>query len=1439
MQTWIARKTAYWLSSELGTKISVRGLDVTWFLDVVIEDVTINDRHNKVLLESSTIKLDVEALNIRQKYLIIDLINIDNANLNLLKYHSDTAFNYSFLADYFKGEPDSSVSEPWAVSLKAIKLNKSKIRYQDLNTAKVADLIDYNHLELSNLNIDADNISLKGDSLNLRLNNLSAHEYSGFKLHRLNGDISLNKGLLEAKNLRLITNGSNIKTDLKFTFTNFSSFSNFIDSVNIESTFDNSIFDLSDLKYFTTDVKGMENIIHFNGVIKGKVSSLKARKFHFEFGSNSSFDGDISMDGLPDINETFIHLKVKSLNTDYYDLTNIRLPGNKKLELPKEVKNAGIIDIKGFFTGFIYDFVSSADFYTSIGKLETDLSLQTGKGKLLIYNGQFNLQKWNIGKMFEISDKVGEVSLTSTVNGEVLNKQHNNINIDAIVGSVRLLNNEFNDITIKGNLNNRLFNGNLAMNDELAVLNFKGMVDFTDKIPEFNFTADLKEAYLAKLNLWDHDQSSKISTHMDLNFKGSNLDNLLGSLRFDSTKYSEFDRTYFISKIELATENINHNTKKLSLKSDLVDASFYGMFTFNDFYTSLSNIVSQYLPSLNIVKSENQEVASIQMFDYSFQVKNAKPITEIFLPELSLLSEASIYGNYNSNNNTIILNGLAGDFLYRGIHFSDWYIKSKNLGSSIQINTGVSSIMADKDPEDNKEGLLIENFVFKAYMQGDTVKYDLGWNDKTTDDHNTGQIDGFFAFSDFPRIHASFENFNLVINDKRWIAKQQDDVIIDSTSIAIKEIDIESINQKLKLYGKISSDPGDILTLNFKDLDISNADLLINVKNVDFDGVLSGSVNLKDLYNTRRMEAEVQVKDFAFNKEKMGDANIKTIWNNEISAMDVQVDVINKGNISTHQPITAKGVIYTAKREEGNFDLDVIVKNYKLASLNPFMRGIASNIRGYASGALKLEGTFNRPVITGELDLLRSQAKIDYLNVTYSFAHKVNVEKELISANGITIYDSLGNTAKMDFNLKHQNFRKIDMNIDIAANNINSLNTTYKNNSLFYGSAFGTGKVNISGSFKEVDIKIDAESKPNSIVYIPINLAVDASENDFIRFINPNTSQNEKQETYLVSESGTNVDINLQVTDDASIQLFLPENIGNIKGTGNGNIQMNVNKQGELTMYGDYVMDQGSFLFTLGNVINRVFSIENGSNISFNGSPYDADISLSAVYHLRASVKDLPQEYGRIAVPVDCIIRLENDLYNPDISFSIRLPEENPELNRIIYSAIDTTDQAMMTQQMVSLLVLKKFALSSTNTLSSSVGSSSIEVLTDQLSNMLSQIIKDVDIGVKYRTGDELTDEEVEVALSTNLFNDRVSIDGNVGMYTTGTTQNTGGIVGDVVVDVKVTPDGRLRVKAFNKSDPFEISAASVNPYKQGIGVYYRYEFDKFSDIFRRKKKKQ
>ncbi len=192
---------------------------------------------------------------------------------------------------------------------------------------------------------------------------------------------------------------------------------------------------------------------------------------------------------------------------------------------------------------------------------------------------------------------------------------------------------------------------------------------------------------------------------------------------------------------------------------------------------------------------------------------------------------------------------------------------------------------------------------------------------------------------------------------------------------------------------------------------------------------------------------------------------------------------------------------------------------------------------------------------------------------------------------------------------------------------------------------------------------------------------------------------------------------------------------------------------------------------------------------------------------------------------------------NPEISFGIRMPNVDEDIQRQVFSTVDTTNEVIMSRQMISLLVLNNFNFTTDQAhLTSTLGSSSFELISNQLTNWLSQISKDFDIGINYRPADQLSSEELEVALSTQLWDDRVIIDGNIGM--TGdrmAQQNASNIIGDINVEVKLTPDGRMRVKAFNKYNNQEITGREA-PYTQGIGVFYRREFDKINELWLPKK---
>ena len=1446
VQSWIAGRAAAYLSEQMGTTVSIGGLDISWFMDIVVEDLIVKDKSGRDLLNTERLKADIGKFSRKQNYIGIYAISLKNAKINLVVNKADSLMNYDFILDYFAGTDTTTskkTSPPWKIGISGIGLKNCEFNYNNELKSGTFHGVDYDHLSIRNLNLDVRKLSVVADSITASIRSLSLREQSGFVLDDFSAQVCIRPTEIRASALKIITPHSKLDFNLVFEHSGYQAYNDFIDSVRMTGDFNPSELNLKDITYFAPEIEGMNNEISFKGLVKGTVSSLKARAFSFQTGKNTSFEGNISMDGLPDIMETFIHLKVKSLTTDYNDLSTFLLPGGQTLGLPAEINRLGIISIKGHFTGFYNDFVSAATFRTGVGTLVTDLSLKMSKSKTIDYNGHLELKNWQIDKTFPEAGDFGLLDFTSSLSGSITDYRDFSATMSANVNRLGMYGNEFRNIKIDGGISNRQFNGMLTLNDKLINLNFKGMVDFSDSLPRMNFTSTVNNAYLSKLHLWERDSSSCLSTKMNLNFTGTNIDNLLGTISFDSTYYKETTFSYHLDEFALQTRIDPFGKKSLNLKSDFLNARFQGKFTFADLYNSATNIISTYIPSLQLDAYSNKKIHKEQLFEYDISIKNTEAITAIFLPEFKLVGEANLFGSYNSATETVLLNGGAKRIYYQGVLFENWFIRGQNTGKLLQINTGSSSVVWKEPEPDDPLRMGIDNLDLLTVMQGDSIRYRINWLNTDTITINSGNISGSVLFNRAPQILVGLDTVALVINNQAWSITQKDDLIIDSTAVSVNELTVSGKGQQLRCTGRISENSHDVLNLWLDHFDISNSDLAFDRYDIDFDGNVNGKISLSDLYGERTIQSDIGIEKFAFNGEHLGDAKILSWWDNEIEGIGVDASIIYHGNVSTHNPVMVKGTIYPSSDKKRNFDLGITLLNYKLASLNPFLEGFASNLKGMASGQMTLTGTFDDPALNGQVQLMRTQMKIDYLNVTYSLADQVLVTPKVISASNVMVYDSLGNTGLLDFRLFHNYFRDMVLDMSVNFNNLAGMNTTIRHNDMFYGSAFGTGKVTIKGPFSDLRMDITARSEKNTNIYIPINLATDASENEYIRFVNKNQDIIQ-EETFEANTSGVNLDMLLDVTKDANIQIFLPENIGNIKGNGNGQIRMGIDTRGDITMFGDYRMNEGTFLFTFKNLLNRVFTIENGSVISFRGSPYEADIALRAVYKLRASLKSIPEiadmpEYAGKSVPVNCVISLKNNLYNPDISFSFQLPEADQVLRQHIYAAIDTTNEAVMTQQMVSLLLMKSFGFSTGNTnLASSVSSSSLEVLTNQLSNMLSQISKDVDIGLNYRAGDALSSEELELALSTHFFNDRVTIDGNLGVTTAGTTENTNNLVGDITVDVKITPDGRFRVKAFNKANnPFDISA-SYATYKQGIGVYYRYEFDRFSELFRRQKKK-
>ncbi len=323
---------------------------MNWFLEAVITDIKILDKHHTILLEAKKIRADVKSIDFQNHNLTFNVIALNYADINLVHYKTDSSLNLQFIIDYFTSPVvDTTHTEPWVLHLKSLKLIGSHFSLRDERYMMPGRGIDFSDMDLSKLNLEVKNILIKGDSLIGDFKQFTFKEKSGFRLDDFTTRAVICPRGLTAENLHITTENSRLNMDLKFEYNHWDDFDYFLDSIRITADVKPSQLDMHDVVSFASDVYGMAEVFDFSGKIKGTVSSFSAKDFQLAFGKYTSFKGNFNMNGLPDIEETFINLKINEFYTNMEDIQSFNLPysdNGNKIPLPKEILTLGNVQFR-------------------------------------------------------------------------------------------------------------------------------------------------------------------------------------------------------------------------------------------------------------------------------------------------------------------------------------------------------------------------------------------------------------------------------------------------------------------------------------------------------------------------------------------------------------------------------------------------------------------------------------------------------------------------------------------------------------------------------------------------------------------------------------------------------------------------------------------------------------------------------------------------------------------------------------------------------------------------------------------------------------------------------------------------------------------------------------------------------------------------------------
>ena len=1481
VQTFVAEKVSSKLSEKTGTEISISKVFINLLrLSVDLKDIYVADLNHDTLLYAGSIEARLKSFGITQNYYNIGQAQVRNVVVNMIADSSGT-FNYEFLLPHKDSLQVDTVESDTKFHIQVGKVMLANITYRLITKPqhRNSPIMDFNNLQLTGVTLLGKNFSINEKTeISLQIDSLTAKEHCGFELKRLsaNAFVSPQQGVL-LRDLLLRTPNTDLRADsLNLHTHSFDDFSDFCNKVVIGAKInEGSWLGVDDIGRFAEPLYGYGISPKISTEVSGPVCGLKIRHLKLAYLNDTRLSADADIRGLPEISRTYFDLNIKELSTSQDNINTLHQPLSDEpiVELPDALNDLGIVNLTATVKGYANDIALNGNLSSNLGNIITDVTL-VNNNEVTNIQGIIDAKKLNIGAVTGDRENFGLLTTADTVNINLTPDGKVYGTVRGTVDSVGLLKYNYTGISINGKFSENDFDGLFSIKDPNLDLDFAGLVNFGGDMLKAKCSLSVANADLKTTHILN-DSIDKISFSLAADLEGSDIDNINGNLILsEPLVFYRDDKVFNVDEFRIKAFIDQYicglPLRSVELRSDYVDADLTGLLRSDQLARIMSNFAYMVFPSLNYedtaaVARAKQRLAQNNPrrrrtstfndpdfqrnlgnnFDFSVVFKNPKDVTDFFIPELFISDNTTIKGGFNTLRSRIYT-----DLQTDSLRYNDYRVDNLNVAINALGRDFILDITSDSI--DVSPDLRIKNPAINITARNDTASYMVSWYN-TDSIKNEGTIDGsvilqqHYLPSHFPIIKASLNPGSFYILNSKWDINKSV-VEIDSTNINIDNFGLFAENQQITLDGIISADPNKNLAADIENFNLEFLNKFVSGLNIK--GVLSGNTDVKNIYGDIPLfRTHNTIENLVFNDVSLGNVTAKCDFQPVDSI--INLEIFTKRRLldstlmarDTIKPIHGYGTC-NIQTKEIDFTLNILSLPFN--TFRPFYENyIKSSNYTNLSGFARVKGKIEDPKVMAQLSVHGGNFRIMSLGTQYDINDSLGItlDNNLIKIHKTTLYsDRKSGSAILQGTISHHNFDDIDMNLSLAVKNFMFLNAKQTDTSLFYGKAYASGNIFLRGNpLRMIDIDGRVKTEKNTLVYLPMYGASDVdANNEFMTFVTHDTLhiQNQRHGADL---SGLQMNFNLEVTPDAEVQVILDETTGNIlKASANGDLRLVISSAGDFSMYGTLAVEKGDYLFTMQNVISKKFEVVKGGTLRWNGDPMDAVVDISAVYKLRrVNLFNLmvDEEYRNKKVPVQCLLNMKGDLNEPTVSFGVKLDGNYDD----IQTQLSNLDEGNINKQVISLLLLSQFQpLPGLQNQENSLFSYNPgEIVSNQINHWLSDISDKVDVGVNYSLGDQSTSSELEVALSTQLFDDRVTVSTNVGVCgesKTTTTNRTNNVVGEVEVDVNLNKSGTVKLKVYNKANDDELDQA---PYTQGVGVSFKKEFNNRHDLFARKKKQK
>ena len=1414
VQTAIAQFATKKIREELNIDSSIDLVAIRIDGNVVLRNVTVRDDHENKLAKIGKLQTNIVDFNkLLNGKLLFGSTKVNGLDFHIRTYKGDTLTNLDkFIAVVDDGKPGSG---KFFLNIEKIDVTGGGFSITDDNKAN-PKILDF-----TNLNGSLDNLLIQGPNINANIKELSFDDHHGFQLKNLQTDFAMTRTSMELLNLNLKTKSSDIKGSIKMNY-EVGDLKYFVDKVNLDVDIQKSILATNELRNFY-DEFGKNKKLYLKTKLQGTLNNFKLLNTNLQDDLNSQIRGTFNFLNLVDSSKEFkISTNLDQLYISRENLVSL-LPNVLGNSLPEQLSTLGMVDLKGFIE--YSNFNLNADFHAicNLGKATAVLSMQNlNKPKHATYNGEINLDNFHIGNLLS-QKQLETVSLNLSIDGKGFDEESLDTNVNGDIYSFIFNGYNIKDIKIDGNLKWPQYQGTLISNDQNALLNFDGKIDFKSNIKNFDFKLDVEHLDLRALKIVK-DSVADFQGKVQLIGSGNNLDDFAGTLHVEDVSYINPKNNYIFDNFDLISSFDEEGIRTIEMDSpDILDGFVKGKFKINQVRYIVENALGSIYTNFKPNKLDKD-----QFLEFDFEI-NSK-IIELFVPDIELSTNTKVQGHINADE---------GDFKF---NLNSPFINyAKNTLKTIDItvdnenplfNTYIS-IDSIKIPSYN-----ITDFNFINITQNDTLftRTEFKGGKEAKDFYN---LNLYYTIDEGNKSILGFQKSELNFKNSLWYLNETDDksnkIVFNKkiTDFNVEHLSLSHNEQLVELNGVMRDSVYKDLNLTFNKVDL--AKVTPDIENLSFDGLINGYISFIQENKTFKPTSHLTINDLKINDILLGLFTFDVKGDESLRNFKVRSNIEN----DAIESFFLNGNIGVSKNGS-NLDLEAGFSDFNLKSIAPLLSSIMADVRGDASGRVAIKGTHTKPSIDGRLYLKKSGMRPVFTGVDYLFEENTTLditESKFIFRNANIIDSKFSTKGTLNGTVSHKAFQDWNLGLRLSSTNLLALDTKYVEGTPYFGTAFINGFASIVGPAEALQVKIEAKSEKGTNIKIPLGDSGSLGDNNYIHFLSPEEKLNRQKgivpKTTINQFGGMQLDFEFEITPNAEIEVILDTETGHaMKGKGAGFITMQINTLGSFNMWGDFQVYEGYYNFKYGVIIDKKFTVKKYGTIRWDGDPMNAALDLSAIYKTQANPAIIVENSAiNRKVDTDVAIVLTGNLSNPNIDFEINFPN----ISSTIKSEIEYKLADKDTRETQAMALLATGSFITANTATSAVYGSLFERASSLFDDLFSDEDSKFKVGLNYSQSarNPLADNDaarVGVTLQTQI-NDKIFVNGKLGVPVGGAEENV--IIGDVEVQLLLNEDGTLRGRVFNRENDINYIGEGIG-YTQGVGITYEVSFDTFKELITR-----